>query len=59
MLIQKIIVEIVPNHVECIEKVRELHDEVKKFNDHVYLRVLLWRRGLGKEKKEPPNLLII
>ena len=48
-----------PNHVECIEKVRELHDEVKKFNDHVYLRVLIWRRGLGKEKKEPPNLLII
>jgi hypothetical protein len=38
----------------------ELHKEVIKFNDNLYLRVLLWRRGLGSSDTEhPPNLLAL
>lgn len=59
MMVQKSIIEILPNHLECLEELTQLHEEIIRFNDNLYLRCLLWRRGLGNNSLIPPNLLIL
>jgi hypothetical protein len=60
LTIQKYIIDILPNHVKCLPELLELHEEAIKFNDNLYLRVLLWRRGLGSSDVDhPPNLLAL
>jgi hypothetical protein len=49
-----------PNHLECLEEVSLLFQQVINFNDNLYLRCLLWRRGLGVfDAENPPNLLAL
>jgi hypothetical protein len=58
--VQKSVIDILPNHEKCIEELISLHDEVIKFNENLYLRILLWRRGLGSNDHDrPPNLLTL
>jgi hypothetical protein len=60
MVVQKSIVELLPNHLECLEEVTTLQQEIISFNDNLYLRCLLWRRGLGAhDRTSPPNLLTL
>lgn len=60
MVAQKMVVEMMPNLAECLPQLTALHQEVGAFNDNLYLRCLLWRKGLGDSNPlQPPNLLTL
>ncbi len=58
-VVQRLVVEMLPNHRECLEEVALLHAEAIRFNDNLYLRCLLWRAGLPPDSLRPPNLLTL
>ena len=60
MVVQKLVIEMLPNHRECLQELSVLYREVISFNDNLYLRCLLWRVGLPSSgASRPPDLLTL
>lgn len=48
-------VELLPNHEHCLGVLEEVYEKKIRFNDMVLLRMMLWKKGIGRDY--PPDLL--
>lgn len=53
--VQMMCVELLPNHKRCLGVLEDVYEKKIRFNDMVLLRMLLWKKGIGRDF--PPDVL--
>lgn len=59
LLVQKQCLELLPNDMQCLRTLLDIYNEVSRFNEHVQLRCVLWKKGFGKGSPDLPGLLLL